>query len=353
MRAVVKTEPGHDNMTLKQVEEPQATGNLVKIEIAYTGICGTDIHTFSGEYRNSQTPITLGHEFSGVVSEVGPEVTEFRIGDRVVSETTFEVCGECDFCKEKDYNLCANRCGIGTVQDGSFADYLVAPESSVHHIPESVSLKAATLSEPLACCTHPALEKTTINENDTVLIIGPGPIGLLLLQVVKSQGAKVIISGITQDQSRLDLAKELGADCTIDSQANNLEELVLAETDGYGADKVFDCSGAVPAVNAALPLTRKKGTFVQVGIFADKYTKLDTESIIQREINYVGSRSQKPSSWDLALGLLENGNVDANKMITKVYDLDNWREAFEAVIGGHEIKVLVASNSELDQSKLV
>lgn len=346
MKAVVKTEPGYDQMELIDQKEPQVTADLVKIRTAYTGICGTDIHTFTGEYRNSQTPLTLGHEFSGVVVEVGPDVKDIKVGDRVTSETTFETCGECRYCKEKDYNLCNNRKGIGTQQNGSFTDYLVSPEESVHVLPEAVSLKAAALTEPLACCTHAALEKTTIEATDTVLVIGPGPIGLLLSQVVKSRGAKVILSGITRDLPRLELALELGVDHIVDSLTENLEKVVMDLTDGYGADKIFDCSGVVPAVNEALPLIAKKGTFVQVGIFADKYTKLDTESIIQREVNFVGTRSQKPSSWPLALELLESGAVQADKMITKINDLSEWREAFEAVMGGEEIKVLVESNGE-------
>lgn len=343
MKALVKTEPGYDKMELQNIEEPEATSDLVKIKTEFTGICGSDIHTFKGEYKNPTTPVTLGHEFSGIVVEVGSEVKKIKVGDRVVSETTFEICGHCRYCKEKEYNLCSNRRGIGTQQDGSFAEYLLSREESIHLIPENVSFEAASLTEPLACCTHAALEKTTIEPTDTVLIIGPGPIGLLLAQVVKAQGATVIITGITQDTPRLNLAKELGIDYTIDSLKENLEEVVLNLTDGYGADKVFDCSGAVQAVNQALPLTAKKGTFVQVGLFAEKYNKFDQESIIQREIEYVGSRSQKPTSWVLALQLLADNKIDADKMITKIEDLDHWRDAFEAVMAGNEIKVLIKS----------
>lgn len=343
MKAVRKIAPGYDNMKLEEVPEPEVSGDLVKIKPEFTGICGSDIHTFKGEYKNPTTPVTLGHEFSGTVVEVGPEVTEYKVGDRVVSETTFTTCGVCRYCQQKDYNLCSYRKGIGTQQDGSYAEYLLAREESVHLIPENVTFEAAALTEPLACCTHAALEKTTIESSDTVLIIGPGPIGLLLAQVVKAQGAKVIMSGITQDRPRLDLGKELGVDIVVDSLKEDLAAIVMEETDGYGADKVFDCSGAAVAVNQALPLTAKKGTFVQVGIFAEKLNKFDQESIIQREIQYVGSRSQKPSSWDLALDLLSKGKVDADKMITKKYDLDHWREAFEAVMAGNEIKVLVKS----------
>ena len=349
MKAVVKTKVGYDNLELLEVEEPKVYGDRVKIKVAYTGICGSDIHTFKGEYNAKGVPVTLGHEFSGVVVEVGPDVKNVKVGDRVTSETTFETCGECIYCQSKDYNLCGSRKGIGTQADGSMANYVLSREESCHVLSDKVSLKAASLTEPLACCTHAVMEKTSVKEGDVVLVIGPGPIGLLTAQVAKANGAKVIVVGITKDKPRLDLAKEIGMDVIVDSLVENLEEVVLRETNGYGVDKVFDCSGSVFAVNNALPLTKKKGDFVQVGLFAKKMNDFDQETIIQRELRYIGSRSQKPSSWHLALNLLENNKIAVDKMVTKIYDLDTYREAFEAVMAGNEIKVLIESNSDLEE----
>lgn len=343
MKAVMKKAPGYDNMELEQIEEPKVAKDLVKIKVVYTGICGTDMHTFSGQYRNSKTPVVLGHEFAGTVVEVGEDVTKIKIGDRVTSETTFETCGECEYCREKDYNLCGSRKGIGTQVNGSFAEYVISREESVHKLPDNVSFKAASLTEPLACCVHAAMEKTSIQPDDKVLVFGPGPIGLLQCQVIKAQGAFVILAGITKDKKRLELAKSLGVDVTVDIQQENLEEVVKGHTNGYGVDKLFECSGAVPALNQGLPLVKKKGTFVQVGIFADKLNPLDQESIIQRELTYIGTRSQKPSSWPLALKLLEDGKIDVDKMITKVVSLEQWRDGFEAVRAGDQIKVIVES----------
>lgn len=339
----MKVEPGYDKMLLKTIPELEVQKNQVKIKVAYTGICGTDIHTFTGQYKNSQTPVVLGHEFSGIVVEVGEDVTKIKVGDKVTSETTFVTCGECDYCLEKDYNLCAHRKGIGTQINGSFAEYVISREESVHVLPDAVDLKAAALTEPLACCVHAALEKTVVKKEDKVLIFGPGPIGLLQAQVVKAQGAFVILAGITKDQKRLELAKSLGIDVTVDIQNESLEEIVLTYTKGYGVDKLFECSGAVQALNQGLPLVKKKGTFVQVGIFSEKLNLLDQESIIQREITYIGTRSQKPSSWHIALKLLEEKKINTEKMITKIVPLDYWRQGFEAVLSGNEIKVLVQS----------
>ncbi|MEK4718945.1 MULTISPECIES: zinc-binding dehydrogenase [Priestia] len=343
MKAVMKVEPGYDNMLLKTIPESEVQKNQVKIKVAYTGICGTDIHTFTGQYKNSQTPVVLGHEFSGIVVEVGEDVTKVKVGDKVTSETTFVTCGECEYCLEKDYNLCAHRKGIGTQINGSFAEYVISREESVHVLPDTVDLKAAALTEPLACCVHAALEKTVVKKEDKVLIFGPGPIGLLQAQVVKAQGAFVILAGITKDQKRLELAKSLGVDVAVDIQKESLEEIVLTYTNGYGVDKLFECSGAVQALNQGLPLVKKKGTFVQVGIFSEKLNLLDQESIIQREITYIGTRSQKPSSWHIALKLLEEKKINTEKMITKIVPLDYWRQGFEAVLSGNEIKVLVQS----------
>lgn len=339
----MKVEPGYDKMLLKTIPELEVQKNQVKIKVAYTGICGTDIHTFTGQYKNSQTPVVLGHEFSGIVVEVGEDVTKVKVGDKVTSETTFVTCGECDYCLEKDYNLCAHRKGIGTQINGSFAEYVISREESVHVLPDAVDLKAAALTEPLACCVHAALEKTVVKKEDKVLIFGPGPIGLLQAQVVKAQGAFVILAGITKDQKRLELAKSLGVDIAVDIQKESLEEIVLTYTNGYGVDKLFECSGAVQALNQGLPLVKKKGTFVQVGIFSEKLNLLDQESIIQREITYIGTRSQKPSSWHIALKLLEEKKINTEKMITKIVPLDYWRQGFEAVLSGNEIKVLVQS----------
>ncbi|HEY0221316.1 MAG TPA: zinc-binding dehydrogenase [Lactovum miscens] len=347
MKAVVKTKEGYDNMALMEVEEPQVYGDRIKIRTAYTGICGSDIHTFKGEYNSKNLPVTLGHEFSGIVAEVGPDVKKFKVGDRVTSETTFETCGKCIYCLRHDYNLCPNRQGIGTQVNGSMAEYVLSREESCHLVPDHVSLKAAAMSEPLACAIHPAIEKANVQSSDVVLIIGPGPVGLLLLQVVKALGAKAIVVGITKDLPRLNLAKDLGADIIVNSMEENLSELVLSETNGNGVDIAFDCSGAVVAVNQALPLVIKGGKFVQVGLFAEKSNSIDEDSIIQREIQYMGSRSQKPSTWEIVMDFWDKDKINSEKMITKEVDLEHWRDAFEAVMGGNEIKVLIASTPEV------
>lgn len=343
MKALVKTAPGYNQMVLKEIPQPKPEKDQVLIKVAYTGICGTDVHGFKGEYDRLETPLVLGHEFSGVVAEVGSDVTKVKVGDEVTSETTFSTCGSCEPCQNKEYNLCLKRQGLGSQVNGSFAEYVLTREESVHLLDGKISLMEASITEPIACGVHASMEKTQVGADDTVVVIGPGPIGLCLTQVLKGIGAKVIMVGITRDKERLETARSLGADAIVDSQAENAAE-VIQEMTGVGADYCFECSGAAPAVKNAFDYLRQKGTLVQMGVFAKNENLLDLNSIVQREMNIVGSRSQKPSTWQLTLDLMKKGSIDARRLITKVYPLTEWEQAFEDAMAGTEIKVVLQPN---------
>ncbi|MBO0451746.1 MULTISPECIES: zinc-dependent alcohol dehydrogenase [Enterococcus] len=346
MKALVKTEPGYNKMQLLEIEKPVPKGKEVLIKVSYTGICGTDIHGFKGEYDRLKTPLVLGHEFSGIVDAIGEEVTNVQVGDLVTSETTFDTCGECESCANKEYNLCLNRKGLGSQVNGSFAEYVLTREESVHILDERISLLAASITEPIACGVHASLEKAQVEKNDVAVIVGPGPIGLCLSQVLKSVGAKVIVIGITQDTERLKTAKELGADRVIDSLKEDAAAVIKEVTGGKGADYCFECSGAAPAIKNVFDYLKQKGTLVQMGVFSKNLNELDMNSIVQREMNVIGSRSQKPSTWHLTLELMREGKIDAERLITKIYPLDKWEEAIEQVMAGNEIKVVLQPNKQ-------
>ncbi|PAF09467.1 zinc-binding dehydrogenase [Bacillus sp. FSL K6-0047] len=339
MKALVKTAPGFGHVELQNKPEPAPGEKQVKIKVKYAGICGSDIHTYEGHYKVA-FPVTLGHEFAGEIVEVGPGVQSFKVGDRVTSETTFSVCGQCPYCQTKDYNLCSERKGLGTQQDGGFAEYVLAREESLHLLPDNVDFRSAAMTEPLAC-THHALAITTINAGDLCVVIGPGPIGLLAAQAAKSKGAKVLITGLNHDKVRLEKARALGIDYVVNGEETNVGEVVNELTNGYGADVVLECSGAVKAANQGLKLLRKKGQYSQVGIFATSEIPFDLETIIQKEICVIGSRSQKPADWEPSLMLLKTGNVNARDLVTHEYELHQWEEAYQAIKSGEAIKVLL------------
>ncbi|SUK04768.1 sorbitol dehydrogenase [Staphylococcus agnetis] len=339
MKALIKIAPGFDNLELKDKDIDSVHGDKVKIQVKYAGICGTDIHTFEGHYRVN-FPVTLGHEFSGEIIEVGDQVTKFNIGDRVTSETTYEVCGKCRYCQSKDYNLCNHRKGIGTQIDGAFTNYVIAREESVHHIPDNVSDKAAAFTEPLACAYH-GVSKLDVKTGDIAVVMGPGPIGLLVAQVLKSKGARVVICGLDNDKERLIKAKELNIDKAINLQKTDLNTLINKLTNNYGADIVVECSGAVPAANQGLNILRKKGQYAQIGIFKDDEISINMSKVIQKELTIVGSRSQKPSDWEPSLNLIADGTIEVEPLITNIYDIDEWDKAYTHLKSGEGIKVLL------------
>jgi len=340
MKALVKEELGHGNLNVIETEEPEINNDQIKIEVKAAGVCGSDIHTYEGEYEVN-TPLTLGHEFSGKIVEVGDNVTEFHIGDRVTSETTFYVCGECRYCKNGDYNLCPDRVGLGSQEDGGFAKYVVAKKESVHRLPENVDYISGALTEPLACAYHAVMEEASLKEDDLVVVLGPGPIGLFTAQVAMSAGAEVVIAGLDQDQGRLKKADELGISRTVNLQQEDINEIVESLTDGYGADVVFECSGAVPALNMGLDLLRKKGEYIQVGIFSDAKVLADFEKIVQKELTVIGSRSQKPSCWEPSLELMNSGKVKAKSLVTHEYGIDEWDKSYQAIKSSEAIKVVL------------
>jgi len=347
MKAVVKTAVGFDNMIYTDIPEPEATGDLVKIKIAYSGVCGTDLHAYKGTYSSTKPPVVLGHEFSGVVVAVGPAVKKVKVGDRVTSETTFKTCGACPSCLSKDYNLCGSRQGLGTQINGSMAEYLVSREESVHILPDNVSLISASLTEPLACGVHAVIEKGEVKKGDVVCIFGAGAIGQMVAQVAKSLKATVIIAGLSTDAERFDIAKANGADLTVDQEKEDLGAIIKEMTDGVGADISFECSGSVAAANKALEITKRKGKVVQMGVFSEAKAPIRADYILHKEIVYVGSRSQKPTSWVTSIELLKEGLVVPEKIVTLISDLKDWKDAFNVSLAGEGVKAVICCNPDL------
>ena len=339
MLALVKTALGHGNLNIIEREEPIVGKDQVKILVKYAGICGSDLHTYEGKYKVN-VPVTLGHEFAGEVVEIGENVTEVKVGDRVTSETTFYICGECKYCKSHDYNLCSSRKGLGTQQDGGFTKYVVARKESIHILPENVDYLSASITEAMACAHH-AVAKSNIKKGDVVVVLGPGPIGLLVAQIAKTFEATVIITGLEKDKSRLEKGKELGIDFAIDIQHDDVKQTVNQLTKGYGADIVFECTGAPPSVNFGLDLLTKKGQYVQVGIFPTAEILTDFEKIIQRELTITGCRSQKPSDWEPSLQLMNENKVNAKALISHQFSNTEWDRAYTTIKNGEAIKVVL------------
>jgi L-iditol 2-dehydrogenase len=341
LKALVKFAPGRGNVEVRDVPEPMPGPHQVKVEVKAAGVCGSDLHIYHDEIAIPVLPpVVMGHEFAGLVAEVGEGVESVRPGDRVTCETTAWFCGQCLPCRAGHYNMCAHRRVIGYSADGCFAPYCVVHERQVHLLPEGVDLIAGALTEPLACCVHAVLELTSVTAGDLVVVAGPGAIGLLCMQLARAAGATVVVTGMATDADRLSLAKRLGAELTVDLSAQDLAQVVAHLTAGQGADVYLECSGAPTAARQGLAITRRGGQYTQVGLFPQPF-ELAFDTIAYRELRVTGSLGQRSSSWRRGLALLGQGLVDTRSLVSHILPLDGWQEAFHLVESRQGLKVVL------------
>jgi len=340
MRAVVKYQEGPGNIELRDVPEPRPGKNEVKIRVKAAGICGSDLHILHDDIGiPTRPPFIVGHEFSGLIVEIGDGVETWQEGDRVTAENSHTICEQCVYCRTGNYNLCAERLATGYVFDGAFAGFCVVPEQRIHLLPDNVDFLTGALTDPSACAFHAVQELTGVGAGDNVLVTGPGPMGLFSLQYAKANGARVVVVGKAQDGRRLELARQMGADLTVNVEGDDAEEKITGFTRGEGVDVLLECSGKEPALRMGLGLLRKQGKYTQVGIFGSPIT-VDLDQLVYKEIRAIGSFSQKYTAWVEAIKLTSLGRIKVRPLITHVLPLEEWAEGFRVFESGEAIKVV-------------
>lgn len=334
---MVQESADKSSICFKEVPEPHCGDTEVKIRVIFAGICGTDIHGIS----SLQPPVVLGHEFSGVVVAVGKDVQKFHVGDFVTSETTVYRCGRCPYCAEGLFNLCPERKGIGSSVNGAFAEYIVVPEFAVHKLPDFLSLEEGAVLEPFACAIRGVMEQACLRGEEKVVVLGPGPLGILVSWIAKSLGSKVLLVGGPGDEERFRVALAGGVDNVLDFASVDIQEEVGKAFGPYGADVVFECSGSPQAVHTGLSVLRKRGIFVQMGILHREVSIDFDRFLFSSEIVFMGSRTQTTSSWHRAFAFLERKRLPLRTLISHVLPLSKWREGFALVREKKAIKVLL------------
>jgi len=341
MKALVKYAHGTGNMEIRDVPEPTPGVGEVKIEVKAAGICGSDLHIYHDSIKLLlNPPVVVGHEFCGEISEVGSAVTEYKPGDRVVSETTFETCGTCYQCRTGNYNLCEDRHSIGFYVDGAFTNYCIAKAGMIHRIPPKVDWQAAALAEPLACCVNGVDFQTSIAAGDVVAVIGPGPLGLLCLQLAKANGAYTFVAGLRRDKNRMELAESLGADEILWVGEEDVLKKVNRLTGKRKVDIVLECSGSAKAIALGLKIVRRNGKYTQIGLSGDEVT-LPFEQIAYKQITVQGVFAHNWATWEKALQYLATARVDTKSLISRVFPITDWEKAYEMIERKEGIKILL------------
>jgi L-iditol 2-dehydrogenase len=342
MKAVVKYENAPNATELRDVPVPEISPSDVLVETAYIGICGTDPHMHTGAVKfDFNCPFILGHEFAGTIVKAGEKVTGFKNGDRVTAETHADYCGRCTLCRTNNYHLCRQRKGFGFHLDGAFTKYVKVPGRILHRVPENVSLKAASLTEPLCVAYKSVICNSTVNPGDNVVVIGPGPIGLLCMKMAQLSGAGQIIAiGTEGDDKRLELAKSYGATITINSSKQDPLPLIMPLGDGYGADLIVDTAGSSETLKLSMDAVRPNGQITKIG-WGPKPVNFSLDPLIAKSVTFRGHFSHTWDVWEKCLTMMSQGKIDLEQLVTHELPIDRWEQGFELVENKEALKVVL------------
>jgi len=337
---------GPRDLRWMETDIPELKENDMLIRVKYCGVCGTDQSIYSGESSFwadglIHTPMTFGHEYSGVVEAVGKNVTTFKPGDRVVSDTGIS-CGICDFCREGNYLSCPQMKAVGTInaQDGGYAEYTVMPERHVFHLPKNVSFEQGALVEPVATGLY-AVKVGRINIGENVLIIGTGPIGLGAVPFAALSGArKVILAG--RRDFKLELGAKFGADEIINTTKEDLYARVMELTDGKGADVIIEASGSVDMFHESVRMANSCCRIAFVAFYEQPINDLNLDLMTIRGIQLLPVMGS-PNMGQVVIKMMESGKVDFTPMITQVIPLHDAKKALMDLKAnsGARIKILL------------
>jgi L-iditol 2-dehydrogenase len=342
MKAVVKYENVANATELREVPVPEIGPSDVLVETAYIGVCGTDPHMHTGAVKfDFNCPFILGHEFAGTIVKAGEQVTGFKKGDRVTAETHADYCGRCTLCRTNNYHLCRQRKGFGFHLDGAFTKFVKVPGRILHRVPENVSLKAASLTEPFCVAYKSVICNSTVNPGDNVVVIGPGPIGLLCMKMAQLSGAGQIIAiGTKGDDKRLELAKSYGATITINSSKQDPLPLIMPLGDKYGADLIVDTAGSSETLKLSMDAVRPNGQITKIG-WGPKPVNFSLDPLIAKSVTFRGHFSHTWDVWEKCLTMMSQGKIDLEQLVTHELPIDRWEQGFELVENKEALKVVL------------
>jgi len=334
---------GNGTLTLKETATPKVGGGEALVRVAFNGICGTDMLIYHDGLTRVKPPVIIGHEFSGVIEQLGDDASDFKVGDRVVAEPLM-TCGTCPACVSGHYNVCTRAFKLlGADADGGIATFVKVPTNKLFKVPQNLSMQAAAFVEPLAVGVH-MVRQSGLTAGQTALVVGGGPIGLIAAKVAALKGANVYISEI--NEFRVAKAKEFGFR-VINPQETNVTEALQAVTGGNGAHVSFEATGTNFGLNDCIAATGAKGKIVIAGL-PKKPPTIDAYQIVAKELTLTGSRVYRSEDFEDALALMESGQFDPKPFISRVVSLDNAvKEGFEAIDNGDPvIKILISLENE-------
>jgi L-iditol 2-dehydrogenase len=341
MKALVLKEYRH--FAVEDFALPELQPGEVLVRVRACGICGSDVHGMDGSSGRRIPPIVMGHEAAGEIAKIGSGVTGWKTGDRVTFDSTV-YCGDCWYCRRGKINLCENRRVLGVScgeyrRHGAFAEYVAVPQRILYRLPDNLSFEQAAMVEAVSVAVH-AVKRTPLSKDDSVVVMGTGMIGLLVIQVLRVTGCKQIVA-IDLEEDKLRLAKKLGATHTIKADEPGLLEKIRALTDGRGADAAFEVVGLSPTVKTAIESVRKGGSVTLVGNLKPQ-VDLPLQAVVTRELILIGTCASA-GEYPECLDLIASGQINVTGFISATAPLEEGAQWFERLYAGEKglMKVLL------------
>jgi alcohol dehydrogenase/L-iditol 2-dehydrogenase len=331
--AVVNFAPEKGSVEIREIAVPDIGDDDVLLEVVNVGVCGSDLHQWTADHSwPVNYPVVLGHEFGGLIAAVGKNVSVWKEGDRVVSETAAIINPNSPMSKTGLYNLDPDRKGFGYGVNGAMTRYVRVPARCLHKVPTQLSFEEACLTEPCCVAYNSVAVNSSVKPGDRVIVIGPGTIGILCAAVARICGAEVAVVGLESDKVRLDIAKQYGCEPIIGDATEWAKN-----RDGLGADLIVDAAGASVTLKMALQWVRPNGQITKVG-WGPQPLGFSLDPLVQKNVTLKGSFSHNWPIWERVIALLASGSLNVKPIIGGVWAIDQWKEAFEKMHHGEVVK---------------
>lgn len=340
--AVVNYAPDPHSVELREIEVPEIGNDDVLLQVRAVGVCGSDLHQWTAEHSwPVNYPVTLGHEFAGTVIQTGANVRNFQEGDRVCSETAAVINSDSPMTRIGRYNLDPDRKGFGYGVNGAMTEKVKVPARCLHRLPEGLPFEKAALTEP--CCVAFSAVATNVDvlPGDRVLVLGPGPIGLLCGAIAKLRGAEVAVVGLPRDANRLQIAESLGCEKLLPEQV----ETWAMQRDGLGCDGVVDAAGISATLKTAVDVVRPGGWISKVG-WGRAPLDFSLDPLVQKNVQLQGSFSHTWATWERVLALTASGALAVEKVVGGTWPLEQWHTAFETMHSASIAKSVLVVDAE-------
>jgi alcohol dehydrogenase/L-iditol 2-dehydrogenase len=334
--AVVNFSSAPHSVELREFARPVPGAEDVILAVEAVGVCGSDLHQWTGQHSwPVNYPVVLGHEFGGRIAELGAAVRGWSEGDRVVSETAAVIDPASPLSRAGRYNLDPRRKGFGYGVDGAMTRFVRVPARCLHRVPDGLPLEQAALTEPCCVAYNAVIENGRVQPGDRIVVLGPGPIGILCAAMARLAGAEVALVGLDRDRVRLEVARAYGCDVIIGDATE-----WARRRDGLGADGVVDAAGVSAALRTALDLVRPAGWISKVG-WGPQPLNFSLDPLVQKNVTLQGSFSHTWPMWERVLALLASGRLDVRPITGGVWPLEEWHTAFERMHGGEIVKAVL------------